>query len=214
MTIPAYRLPEGIERGSGYGPMWRNVIQESIAGTEQRFAQWTNCRGVGDLSYGLLTSSDPLGDYAAILAIWRAHRGSLYPFRFRNWGDYTADDEIFGTGDGSETEFQLVKTYDPCQILLNTPGDLFYVREITLPVLTGLTIEVDGTPQTIVTDYTITETGLVTFTTPPTNTKLCTWGGEFDDLVRFDIERLPIILNESDLTAIGSMAIKEVIGES
>ena len=70
MTIPAYRLPEGIERGSGFGPSFRNVIQEAISGNEQRFAQWTHCRGVGDLSYGLQTSSDPLGDFAAILAMW------------------------------------------------------------------------------------------------------------------------------------------------
>lgn len=213
MTIPSYRLPEGIERGSGFGPAFKNVIQEAISGNEQRFAQWTHCRGVGDLSYGLLTSSDPVGDFAAILAMWRAHFGSLYPFRFRDWSDYTATNEIFGTGNGSTTAFQLVKTYDPSFILLNTTGTLFYVRGITQPVVSTVTIKVDGTPQTVTTDYSISAAGLVTFVVPPGNV-LVTWSGEFDVPVRFDTDQLPVVMNESDLTAIRSIPIKEVIGES
>lgn len=213
MTIPAYRLPEGIERGSQFGPSFRNVIQEAISGNEQRFAQWTKCRGVGDLSYGLLTSAEPLGDFAAILALWRAHFGSLYPFRFRDWSDYTATDELFGNGDGSETDFQLVKTYDPSQILLNTPGSLFYVRSITL--VTGTpTIKIDDVEQTLTTDYTISSSGVVTFTSAPSGSTNLTWSGEFDVPVRFDTDQLPVILNEADLTSIRSIPIKEVIGET
>ncbi|MET0720452.1 MAG: DUF2460 domain-containing protein [Tardiphaga sp.] len=210
MTIPAYRLPEGIERGSGFGPSFRNVIQEAISGNEQRFAQWTKCKGVGDLSYGLLKSDDPLGDFAAILALWRAHFGSLYPFRFRDWSDCTATDELFGTGDGSKIQFQLVKTYDPSLILLNTPGSLFYVRAITL--LDGApTIAVDGV--TITTGYSISSAGLVTFTSPPAAAKSLTWSGTFDVPVRFDTDQLPVVLNEADLAAIRAIPIKEVIGE-
>lgn len=213
MTVPGYRLPEGIERGSGYGPSFRNVIQEALAGNEQRFGYWDKCRGVGDLSYSLLTSSDPLGDYRAILALWRAHGGSLIAFRFRNWGDYTAIDEPFGTGDGSTKDFQLVKTYDPALILLGTPGSLFQVRTITL-LASEPVIKIDGVTMTPTTDYTIGPTGLVSFASAPALNKVPKWTGKFDDLVRFDADRLPIILNEADMTAIGSIPIKEVIGES
>lgn len=208
MTIPAYRLPEGIERGSGFGPSFRNVIQEAISGNEQRFAQWTKCRGVGDLSYGLLTSSDPVGDFRAILAMFRAHGGSLYPWRFRDWSDYTADDENFGTGAGVETDFQLTMTYDPGLILLNTPGSLVYVREIYLVVNTPV-IEIEGTPTSA---FSMSSSGLVTFDSPPTGA--LTWSGTFDVPVRFDTDTLPVIMNESDITAIRSIPIKEVISES
>ncbi len=212
MTIADYRLPPGIERGSKFMPTFKNVIQEAIAGNEQRFAQWTKCRGVGDLSYGLLESSDPAGDYAAILAVYLAHNGSLVPFPFKNWSDFQAVDQNFGTGDGVETVFQLKKNYDPRLIILNSAGSLVYVREINLPVLSTVAIEVDGTPKTIVTDYTITSRGVVTFTTPPASMKACTWSGEFDLLVRFDGD-LPIVMNEADLISIGSIPIREVIGE-
>lgn len=213
MAIPTYRLPEGIERGSGFGPSFRNVIQEAISGNEQRYAQWTKCRGVGDLSYGLQSSSDALGDFAAILALWRAHFGSLYPFRFRDWGDYTATDDLFGTGDGTTTAFQLSRTYDPSLILLGTAGSLFYVRDIVLLASTP-TIKINDTTKTVTTDYTVSDTGLVTFTSAPGIGDLLTWSGEFDVPVRFDTDQLPVILNDSDLASIQSIPIKEVIGES
>jgi len=213
MTVPAYRLPEYIERGSQFGPTFKNVIQESIAGNEQRFAQWTKCRGVGDLSYGLLTSTDPVGDFKAILSIWLAHSGSLVPFRFRDWSDYTAVDEPFGSGDGTETLFQICKVYDPSYILLGVPGVLTYVRNITL--LDGApVIKVNGVVQTVTTHYTISSSGMVAFVTPPTDGHSLNWTGQFDLPVRFDTSQLPVVMNEADLTAIRSIPIKEVIGES
>ncbi len=100
MAIQAYRLPAGIEKGSQFSPTFQNVIQEAIMGNEQRFSQWAKCRGTGDISYGLLNSTNATGDFRAILAIYRAHYGSLLPFRFKDWSDYSVTDENFGTGDG------------------------------------------------------------------------------------------------------------------
>jgi uncharacterized protein (TIGR02217 family) len=191
------------------------VIQEAISGNEQRFAQWTKCRGVGDLSYGLLKSADPLGDFAAILAMYRAHFAKLYPWRFKDWGDYTATDERFGTGDGTTSIFQLTKTYDPSLILLGSAGTRLYVRNITLlATAVAPVIKVDGVTKTLTTDYVISSSGVVTFTSPPANLKPLTWTGEFDVPVRFDTDQLPVVLNESDLISLRSIPIKEVIDES
>jgi uncharacterized protein (TIGR02217 family) len=212
MTIPAYRLPEFIERGAQFGPTFRNVIQEAISGNEQRFAQWTKCRGVGNLGYGLQDSTDKLGDFRAILSLFRAHFGSLYPFRFRDWSDYVATNEVFGTGTGSQTAFQLTMTYDPQLILLGTQGSFFYVRSIALlastPVIKDNNVIVPSS------NYSISASGLVTFTTAPTSGHQLTWNGEFDVPVRFDTDTLPVVMNEADLTSLQNIPIKEVIGES
>lgn len=214
MTIPAYRLPVNLEKGSGFGPSFKNVIQEAISGNEQRFAQWTKCRGVGDISYAILESSDPLGDYRAVLALFRAHFGSLLPFRFRDWSDYTATDELFANGDGVTTSFQLTKTYDPSQILLGVPGSVFYVRDIMLVSGTPI-IEIDGVPSVgSPAPFTINSSGVVTFASAPPNLSELTWTGEFDVPVRFDTDALPVIMKEQDLASISSISIKEVIGES
>lgn len=213
MTIAAYRLPENIESGSGFGPSWSNVVHESIAGTEQRFGRWTRCRGVGDLSLGLQASEDPIGDFRAIYAMFLAHRGSLYPWRFRCEYDCIAEDEPFGTGDGSETQFQLVMTYDPSFILLGIAGALFYVRDIVL-LASAPVIKINGVTKTVTTDYSVSDAGLVTFTSAPSVGADLTWSGTFDIPVRFDTDSLPIIMNAGDLAGIRSIPIKEVIGES
>jgi uncharacterized protein (TIGR02217 family) len=170
---------------------------------------------MGDLSYGILESDDPLGDYRAVLSLFRAHFGSLYPFRFKDWSDYTATDEVFGAGDGSTTQFQLKKTYDPSKILLGVTGSLLYVRDITL-VVGAPVIKVNGVTKTVVTDYNISSSGIVTFTSAPTGSPapVLTWTGEFDVPVRFDIDQLPVIMTMADLASIRSISIKEVIGES
>jgi hypothetical protein len=50
-------------------------------------------------------------DRAYLVNFWRGGYGSGVGFRLRVPYDFTAVDEVFGQGDGTETEFQLYKTY-------------------------------------------------------------------------------------------------------
>jgi uncharacterized protein (TIGR02217 family) len=215
MTFPTYRLPPDIEKGAQGGPSFSTVIQESISGQEQRIRVWANCRAKYDIGYSILESDDPDGSYRAVVAMFYAHMGRLYPFRFKDWSDYQATDEVFGTGDGATTQFQLSKTYDPQQILLGTPGSLTYTREIYLLATTPV-IKKNGVTQTVTTDYTISNTGLVTFTSAPAASPATslTWTGEYDLPVRWDTDYLPIVMNESFLAQINSMPFREVIGSA
>lgn len=212
MTIPAWRLPPHIEAGSQFSPTWNDVIQEAVAGNEQRFGKWTKCRGVGNLAYGLLTSSPTYdADFRAIMAIYLAHSG-LYPFRFRDWTDYQLTDENFGTGDGFETQFQIHKTYDPGLILLGSAGGRTYVRDIFLFANTPV-IKVDSVTKTVTTDYVIGPDGVCTFTSAPANGKAITCTAEFDIAVRVD-GQIQLAPKENDIVTIASLPIKEVIGET
>jgi uncharacterized protein (TIGR02217 family) len=219
MTFPAYRLPPKVEEGMQGGPTYYNVIQEAISGVEQRVKVWAKCRGRWECSYPILDRDDSTGDFRAVIALFRAHFGSLYPFPFKDWTDYELTNENIGTGDGSETEFQITKTYDPSQILLGTPGSRTYVREIYLP-RSGLVVKVNGVTKTLTTgspaaDYSISSTGLITFTSPPTNGHAITVTGEFDVPVRFDIEQgepLPLRVNELNIAVIDTFTLREVIG--
>lgn len=213
MTFPAYRLPPEIEAGAQGGPEFSTVIQESVSGREQRIRQWATCRAKYDIGYSILDSTDPTGSYRAVLALFYGHLGRLHAFRFKDWNDYQATDERFGTGDGSDTTFQLSKTYDPSLILLNVAGSLTYTREIYLLANTPV-IKKAGVTQTVTTDYTISATGLVTFTSAPANGAALTWTGQFDIPVRFDIDHLPIIMNATLLAQYGSIALREVIGSA
>ena len=213
MAFSTYRLPPDIEEGAQGGPEFSTVIQESVSGQEQRIKVWAKCRARYDVGYSVLHSDDPLGNYQVILHGFYAHNGRFRPFRFKDWADYTADDTKFGIGDGSDTTFQLAKTYDPSLILFATPGPFTYTREIYL-LATTPTIKVNGVTQTVTTHYTISSTGLVTFVTPPTTGHAVTWTGEFDIPVRFDVDYLPVIMNVNAIAQIGSISLREVIGSA
>jgi len=213
MAIPAYRLPPDIEEGAQGGPEFTTVIQESVSGQEQRIKVWAKCRAKYDIAYSVLHSDDPVGSYKAVLALFYGHNGRFKPFRFKDWGDYQADDSSFGVGDGSDTTFQLSKTYDPSLILLGTPGSFTYTREIYLLTSTPI-IKKNGVTQTVTTHYTISATGLVTFVTPPTTGHALTWTGEFDIPVRFDVDYLPVVMNVNSIADISSISLREVIGSA
>jgi uncharacterized protein (TIGR02217 family) len=211
MSIPDYRLPEIIEKGASGGPDFRTLIQESAAGKEQRVITWAKCRAKYDIGYSIMNSDDPLGNYHAVLALFYGHLGRAHPFRFKAWNDYQAlSSEPIGAGDGVTTQYQLIKTYDPARILLGVGGPHVYVREIVLPVASSLVIEVNGIATTA---YTLGAGGIITFTTPPASSLGIAWRGEFDLPVRFDVDHLPVVMNEADLVHIGSIQLREVIGE-
>lgn len=214
MAFPTYRLPPDVEVGMRGGPTYYNVIQEAISGVEQRIRVWAKCRGMWDCGYTILDTEETSGTFREVLALFRAHFGSLYPFPFKDWGDYQLDAEQIGTGDGSDTTFQVIKTYDPSQLILGSPGSRTYVREIYLP-RSGLVVKVNGVTQTLTTHYSISSTGLITFVSAPTNGHAITVTGEFDVPVRFNIgqgEPLPISINENNIAQIEPFSIREVIG--
>jgi len=209
MSIPDYRLPEGIEKGASGGPDFRTLIQESAAGQEQRVIAWAKCRAKYDIGYSILSSDDPMGYYRIVLALFYGHLGRAYPFRFKAWNDYQANVVQIGVADGVTTQFQLFKTYDPANILLGVNGPRQYVRSIVLPIASTVTVQVDGV---VTTAYTLGAGGIITFTTPPAFGTIA-WSGEFDLPMRFDVDHLPVVMNEADLVHIGSIQLREVIGE-
>src|SRR5690606_6994239 len=112
-------------------------------------------------------------------------RGRNHTFLHKDWGDYRAEDEQFGIGDGTTTTFQLKKV----STLAGTSAT--YERIITKPK-SGVTIYVDG----IETGASVSTTdGTVQFASAPDNGAILTWTGEFYVHVRFDTDYLPFSLD-------------------
>lgn len=128
--------------------------------------------------------SFPTGDYDASVSVsvknmFKASRGGLYPFRFRDWDseNNTLTDELIGTGNGTATVFQITKTW--------TVGGQSQVRNITRPV-PAFTVKVNDV--TLGSGYSINyATGIITFTSPVTNAHTIKVSGVYDIPVRFDL---------------------------
>ena len=183
------RFPTSISRGSSGGPRRRTDIVTLRSGYEERNAVWADSRREYDAGLGVRD----INDMHEVLEFFEARLGRLYGFRWKDWADYKScapnqvvsrDDQVIGTGDGSETKFQLVKAY--------SSGPTSWTRTIKKPVSGTVLVEVNGSLVNPA-DYSVnTQTGIITFNTAPANAHVVKAGYEFDVPVRFTNDHIDI----------------------
>jgi uncharacterized protein (TIGR02217 family) len=204
------RFPVDVARGARGGPGRRTDIVTLASGREYRNARWSQSRRTYDAGYGVKS----LDTLHAILVFFEERRGRLHGFRWRDRVDcasglpseaVTPTDQRIGTGDGSTSVFQLVKTYG---------GDFApYVRAITKPVAGSVRIAVNGIEKTGAAFACDFASGLVTFAvgqTPPPGS-VVTAGYQFDVPVRFDSDMLDIDLSAFAAGEIPKIPLVEIV---
>jgi len=200
------QFPTAIAFHSSGGPERKTEIVTLGSGFEERNAVWANSRRHYDVGYGVKT----LDDLHAVIAFFEARLGRLYGFRFRDFADFKSCapnaalaplDQNIGTGDGTTTQFQLIKTY--------ISGPSSSVRTIKKPVAGTVRIAVAGLEQT--SGITIDDTtGLIAFASAPAAGAAITAGYEFDTPVRFDTDSLSINLSNFAAGEIPSIPLVEI----
>ena len=138
---------------------------------------------------------------AEIISFFRARKGRAYGFRFKDWSDYRVIGQLIGVGNGTQTAFQLTKTY--------TSGGENETCPLKKPVSGTVKLYKDGVLQSsgLAIDHT---TGLVTFTAAPAAGVLITADCEFDVPVRFDTDRLAIRIQSHELFVWDQIPLVEV----
>lgn len=184
------RFPVDIKYGSMGGPVNSTDIVVTGGGVEYRNANWSEPLNRYNAKYSIKLRSTALAVYELFLA----SKGRFGGFRYKDFWDFSSSgngvdtpartDQTIGTGDGAETDFQLIKTY--------TTGIGIQVRNIKKPVVSaGVLIDVDGIGRTEGVDYTVDYiTGIVSFTVAPSDSLVIKAGYEFDVPVRFDTDDL------------------------
>ncbi len=175
--IAEVQFPPDISYGSSGGPEYTTDIVISTSGHEQRNINWSQAR----LRYNVAKGVKTKDQLAALIAFFRARKGRAYGFRFKDWSDFSATQEVIGTGNGVQTQFQLVKRY--------VSGATQETRVIGKPVAGSVSMYKNAVLQTSGVSVNST-TGIVTFSTPPANAVTITASFEFDVPVRFDTDRL------------------------
>ena len=182
MSILEARLADQVSIGFQVVPRYSTRIVPLDNGREKRNANWTKAKRRYTAAF--LTFTD--AQFALVLALFHAVRGSAYSFRFKDWTDYKATLESLGTSPGANlTPVQLVKTY------INSSYST--ARTITKPILLGFTLFENGIAKAGTLD---TTTGLFTPTTNWTAASALTWTGEFDVPVRFEGDELPVTVTD------------------
>lgn len=205
MAFHEVRFPVGISRSAKGGPRYRTTILTSASNFEQRAKEWDESSY--QWSINLLGKSPEEID--SLIEFFHLRAGAAHGFRFKDWTDYYAGlawsgdtlevsspNEI-GTGDGVETDFQLVKVYSDSEATVT--------RKIVKPVASTVRIFVDDVEAE--SGWTVDEsTGIVTFGVAPSSGEIITWVGEFDVPVRFDSDEMNLS-HESPVYATQSVSV-------
>ncbi|WP_170358973.1 DUF2460 domain-containing protein [Ruegeria arenilitoris] len=188
MNFHEVRFPASLSFGSVGGPERRTDIVTLANGFEERNTPWAHSRRRYDAGLGMRS----LDDIETLVSFFEARQGQMFGFRWKDWSDYKSgaatadvamDDQVIARGDGTSTEFQLVKTY--------RSGGFSYVRPIVKPVLGTVRIGLEQDQMREGVDFEVDiNSGLITFTAPPPEEVEVTAGFEFDVPVRFDTDKI------------------------
>ena len=192
------RFPEDISYGAIGGPEYLTKIIPLNSGNEYRNITNSLSKLKYNISYVVKTNEQ----ISKLLTFFRARRGKAIGFRFKDWSDYSAQNELIGIGNDVITQFQLIKIYKS--------GNSKYIRKITKPVLNSIVLYCDkekSISDTYQIDYT---TGIINFNSPiKKNTKIYA-NFKFDVPVRFDVDFLPISIDSKNLYSCNNIKLVEI----
>ena len=216
-------FPTDISYGSRGGPGFKTTVVTLPSGAEQRVQMWEGGRGQYDVAYGIKT----VAQIATLQKFFRARRGAAYAFLYKDFLDFHSDpsnpsyvtdegleghgpgdsDQDIGVGDGTETLFQLIKTY--------TSGGYSITRNIFKPVSGTVRIWVNAVELTEGVGFTVNySTGQITLASAPTIGHIVSASFEFYVVVRFSEEASEVLsasIDGFDMGSIPSIPLIEIL---
>ena len=200
MSFHEIRFPTRISYGAVGGPRFSTTVQVLNSGHEQRNINWAQARR----EYSVDVSPSRGRDWDEILTFFHGRRGRAYGFRLKDFSDYKVSNGIIGTGDGSATEFQIVKQYqDALSVAEAFERPLSKIVENTISVFLNdvaqfgnWTVDVD--------------TGLISFSAAPAALAVVSVSCEFDVPVRFDDDLMEAAIPGPDIHHWQSVKLVEI----
>jgi uncharacterized protein (TIGR02217 family) len=194
-------FPDQISYGSKGGPKFMTNVFTSASGAEQRNSIWSEARCEYNVSHGIQDKSD----MDTLVSFFYAVKGKATGFLFKDWSDYQLTNQTIGTGNGTNTSYQITKTY--------TFDATSHVRKIKKPKTGTVSgVRVNGVIKTLAVDYTVDHTnGVITFTVPPpTGHAVVVDVAEFYVPARFDTDEMPISLDAYLVESWSSIPVVEL----
>lgn len=172
MSSQIYPTLPGMEMDMTRRPVWKTSIKESVSGLEVRASYMAYPAWEYTLQYDFLRSAVAFSELQTLVGFFNQMRGAFDDFLWSVPEDNAVTNYQFGLGDGATVSFQLTKAFggfvEPVYNVNGTP-----------------VIKKSGVTQSTPADYTISSTGLVSFTSPPAVSAPLTWTGSFYQRMRF-----------------------------
>lgn len=191
-------LDERVALGFKGGPTFLTDKLGYVGGQEQRLQNRSIT--IHTYTWSYRNSTRDLID--ELKAFFMDRRGDFKTWLLKDWSDYSVTNGAIGAGDGAETDFQTIKIYGTTNPYSRT---IRHVKSGTQ------TVKVDGVT---VVNYSVSSTGLITFTGAPSNGALITSSFEFYVPVRFDGDRFIAMVDypeEIDAMSVEDLTAIEVV---
>lgn len=151
-------------------PTWSTKVQNHVSGKETRLNLWSYPKWEWSLSYEVLRSDSVNLELQQLVGFFNARQGCYDSWLFNDPDDNSVTAQTFGLGTGSQTVYQLNRTYGG------------YNEPVTATNVVSQ-VTVNGTPTVA---YTLNQyTGVITFNTAPAAGAVLAWSGTYYWRVRF-----------------------------
>ena len=191
------RFPADISFKATGGPEFKTDIVTLGSGHEKHNIIWSYPRARYELNFKDISKAQS----NKVLAFFMARKARAYGFRFKDWNDFEAKNQILGVGDGTKTQFEMVKDYqDEIQN---------FSRRIFKPVEGNVDCFVDNISVTdgLSVDFTA---GTINFSTPPAIGVVISADFQFDVPVRFNSDFLGSGTESYDDTSMKKIQLIEI----
>lgn len=189
-------FPESISMKSSYMIEYNTIINKSKNGSELRISNYDYPL----LSYNVINDIKTKKELEEIINFFKLVKGRACGFKFKDWLDYKAVNQNIAVADGEQKSFQLIKTYNI--------NNQLQIRKITKPKQVNVFINNQSVVENININY---NNGIITFDTPPEKDSIITASFEFYVPVRFDNDKIEIIMKNEKVGEIKDLKIIELL---
>jgi uncharacterized protein (TIGR02217 family) len=172
-------------------PEFSTGLRKATSGREVRTAWMSAPRWWFKVRHEFLRNLAAKPEVGAMLAFFMSRLGRFGFFFYFDETDHTAEDQVFGVGDGGRRTFQMVRTVGA--------GTPYSYIEPVYALWKRPVVKVGGVVKVYGADYVIEPWGRLVFSAAPASGAALTWTGDFLFVCRFDDDRLDLAQLSVDL---------------
>lgn len=196
MSNAVFPVLPGIQWESDWVPGFRTSVKEAASGKEYRSSLMSAPKYHFKLKIDWVRAGR--GELQALLDFFLARRGSFDSFLYQHDADFQAIDQLMAVGNGVTKTFQIVRGV----------GGSFVEPVCNINQLTA--IKVSGVPKVSGVDFTVSPTGMVSFSNAPTGN--ITWSGTYYYRCRFGKDALDLRGIAAGIYSAGSVEMVGSLG--
>jgi uncharacterized protein (TIGR02217 family) len=163
----------GLSWGQKMQPTFRTKIQEAVSGSERRSSMMSYPKWNFQIDFEVLRSSPAFQELQQLVGFFLARQGAFDSFLYSSPADHAVVDQPIGSGNGAAVAYQLIRRF-------GYAGSSFIEPVQNIAALDN--IKVGGS---VVSNYSVNGTGLVTFASAPGSGQQITWSGSYYYRCRF-----------------------------